>query len=161
MRASFGHPVRIDDGGLTFSSVVVVPVPCFGVDGLADTTEYSQRGQVVVLDVLFTHSAQKSDGGRSSVELGGLPLVDKVPVTRRGRIDRSRLEDGGGHTDTERTVDDVGVASDPANIGHAGVSVGLRVDVKNVFHGEEGRKKVATGGVDDTFGFASGARGLI
>jgi hypothetical protein len=44
---------------------------------------------------------------RSCVELSNLVLVDKVPVSRCVRVDRSRLEEGGGRTQSERTIDDV------------------------------------------------------
>lgn len=36
-------PERIDDGALSPSDVVVVPVPCLGIDGFAYATEDTER----------------------------------------------------------------------------------------------------------------------
>lgn len=46
---------------------------------------------------------------RSGVELSDLVLVDKVPVSRCIRVDRSRFEERGGRTQSERTIDDVAI----------------------------------------------------
>ena len=41
-RAGLGLEERVDDGGLLAADVVVEPVPCLGVDGLADRTDYAE-----------------------------------------------------------------------------------------------------------------------
>jgi hypothetical protein len=69
--------------------------------------------------------------------MGSLPFVDKVPVSRGGRVNGSGFEYSSGDSDTEGTVDDVGVTRDPSDVGHASEFVGLGVDIENVLHGEE------------------------
>ena len=53
----------------------------------------------------------------------------------------------------------VRVTSDPANIGHAGELV-LGVDIKHILDGQGGSEKVTSSGVDNTFWFTGGSRGL-
>jgi len=44
------------------------------------------------------------------------------------------------------------VTGDPSNIGHAGELV-IRVDIENIFDGDEGPEQIASSAVYDTFGF--------
>ncbi len=134
-------------------------MPSLRVDRLADGTENSQARKIVVLDVVLTHASEETDSGRCGVEVSHLPLVDKVPIPRCCRVYGRRLEDGGGDTVGEGPIDNVGVPSDPSDIGHASELVG-RVDVKDVLDGKKCSEKVAGGAVDDTFGFTGGSGGL-
>ena len=54
-----------------------------------------------------TQTTQQTDSSGRRVELGDLILINSLPVTRRGRIDRSGFEDGSCHTVSEGTVNDV------------------------------------------------------
>jgi hypothetical protein len=92
--------------------------------------------------------------------MGSLPFIDKVPVPRCGGVDGCGFEYGGGDSDTEWTVDNVGMASDPSYIGHTGEFIGLGVDIENVLHGKEGAEEVSRGGMDNSFGFTGGSGGL-
>ena len=107
--ASFGLPEGIDDGAFALADMVVVPVPCLGVDRLTDGTEDAERGEVVALDVVVAETTEETDGGGSGVELGEFVLLDGLPVARGCRVDRCRLEDGCGYAVGEGTVDDVTV----------------------------------------------------
>jgi Ca2+-binding RTX toxin-like protein len=51
------------------------------------------------------------------------------------------------------------VTGNPADIGHAGELV-LGVDIEDVLDGQGSSEKVTSSGVNDTFWFASGSRGL-
>ena len=51
------------------------------------------------------------------------------------------------------------MARNPSNVGHACETI-AGVDVKDVFDSQGGTEQIATGGVNDTFGLASRARGL-
>jgi hypothetical protein len=44
----------IDEGALSPSDVLVVLVPCLGVDGLAYAPYHTETGQVKALDVVLT-----------------------------------------------------------------------------------------------------------
>ncbi|KAI3481860.1 hypothetical protein L1887_55509 [Cichorium endivia] len=159
--ARLGHPVRVDNGALLTADVVVVPVPSLGVDGLTHRADDAQRRQVVLLDVLVAQAAQQTDRGGRRVELRELVLVHNLPVARRRRVHGCRLENERRHAVHQRTVDDVRVAGDPADVGHAGEAVALvRVHVKDVSQRERGAEQVACGGVHHTLGLAGGARGV-
>jgi hypothetical protein len=108
-RTGLGHPVRVDDGTFSSSDIVVVPVPRFRVDRFTNTSDNSQTGKVLVLDIGVAQSSKQSnsldksnnqrtfcansDGNtysRSGVELRDLVLVDKVPVSRRIGVEDRR-----------------------------------------------------------------------
>ena len=79
----------------------------------------SERRPVVFLHpfiFIFVQQAQCSGG---SVELVDLEPLYSFPITSRIRIRRYTLEQHGGGTVWERTVDNVRMTSDPANVGHA------------------------------------------
>lgn len=155
-----GHPVSVDDGTLAVhTGVFVVPVPGLGVDRLTDGTEDTEGRKVASLDKLVTHAAQETDSSGSSVELGSLPLFNKVPVSGGVGVDGSGLEHGGGSTEGKGTVDNVGMAGNPSYVGHASKLV-VRVDVKDVLDGEVGTEEVSTSCVDNTLGLAGRARGV-
>ena len=97
--------------------MLVVPVPRLGVDGLANASQNTQSAQIVLLDVLMAQTPEKTDGGRCRVELGKLMLLDGFPVARGSGIYRSRLENGGGNTKGERSID--GVAEEMSAISLA------------------------------------------
>ena len=49
----------------------------------------------------------------------------------RVRVGRVGLKKDGGSSVTERTIDDVGVASDPANVSHTGIHISRSI-VKHI-----------------------------
>jgi len=100
-------PESIDDGTLLLADVIVVPVPSLGVDRLANGTQYSDGAEIVGLDVVFSETAEETDGGWSRVEVGKLVFLSGLPVTGWGRVNGGRFEDSGGDTVEKRPVDDV------------------------------------------------------
>lgn len=102
-----GLPERIDDGTLTPSDNLVVPVPCLGVNRLADRTDDAQRAQVVLLYVLRAETTQEADRRGRRIELRQLVFVDCLPVPRRRGVDGSRLEDRGGGTVCQWPINDI------------------------------------------------------
>lgn len=153
MRTSLGHPVGIDNSALSFTRIIVEPMPGFGVDGFSDGSKDTQGRQVVVLDVFFTHSSKESDCSWGSVELSGLPFIDKVPISRWSRVDWGGFEYSSGDSVQKRTVDDISMTSDPSDIRHAGELV-VWVNVKDVFDGKLGAEEVSSSRVHDSLGFS-------
>ena len=100
-------PESVNDGTLLLADVVVVPVPSFGVDRLADGTQHSESAEVVGLGMVLAETTEETDSGGSGVEVGNLVLLDGLPVTGWGRVNGGGFEDGGGDTVKKRTVDDV------------------------------------------------------
>ena len=68
------------------SDVVIVPMPGLRVDRLADGPEYTKGAEVVILYMVFTKSAEQTNGSWCGVELSELVLLDRLPITRRSRI---------------------------------------------------------------------------
>jgi hypothetical protein len=70
-------------------------------------------------------------------------------------VDQSREEgegeEGGRKRTRERTVNDVGVAGNPSDVGHATVAV-FGVDIEDVFDGHERSEKVTSGRVNHALG---------
>lgn len=86
-------------------------------------------------------------------------FLDSFPVARGGGVDWGAFEYGGGHAVAEGAVDDVGVAGDPTNVGHAGEFV-IVVDVKDVFEGERSAEEVTTCSVHNALGFSGRSGGI-
>lgn len=108
----------IDDGSLLAADVVVQPVPCLGVDGLADGADDTEGAEVCLLHVRLTETTEETDGSGSGVEVGDAVLVDGLPEARWGGVDGSRLEHGGGDTVSERTVDNVASSNGSIRLAH-------------------------------------------
>ena len=138
--------------------MLVVPIPCLGVDRLSDTAQDTKAAEVVVLDVVGAETTKQTDSSRRGVELRKLVLLDSLPVARRGWVYGGGLEHGGRDIVGKQAIDDVGVASDLADVGHARKLVG--VDIEDVFDGHGGTEQVASRGVDNTLRLAGRARGL-
>src|SRR4029077_6398342 len=75
-----------------------------------------------------------------------------------GELRDAFIEHAGGG-EGERTVNNVGVAGDPADVGHAPVDV-FRVNVLIILGGARDVGEIATGAVLTTFGLAGGAAGV-
>ncbi|MNZ61758.1 hypothetical protein D3C78_798590 [compost metagenome] len=86
-------------------------------------------------------------------------LVDHLPEARGRRVARHALEDQRGRAVGQRTVDDVAVAGDPADVGGAPEDFAVAV-VQHVLEGHRCLQQVATGGVQHAFGFAGAAGGV-
>jgi hypothetical protein len=72
-------PEGVHDRTLHLPYMLVVPVPRFGVDRLADASQNAQAAQVVALHMVGTEAAEQADGSRGRVELGQLVLLDGLP----------------------------------------------------------------------------------
>ena len=91
-------PPSANNGTLLPSGVFVVPIPSFGVDGFTDATQHSDGAEVVSLGVVLAETTEETNSSGSSIELGGVVLLDDLPVMGWSRIDVGRLEDRGGDT---------------------------------------------------------------
>src|SRR5260221_8327597 len=75
-----------------------------------------------------------------------------------GKLRDAFIENTGG-AKSERAVDDVGVAGNPADVGHAPVDV-LGMDVLVILGGAGDVGEISAGAVLATFGLAGGAAGI-
>ena len=73
-------PERIDNGTLPLADMVVIPVPRFGIDRLADGAKHAERAEVMPLHVMLAKAAEETDGSWCGVELRQLVLLNGLPV---------------------------------------------------------------------------------
>src|ERR1017187_6399144 len=102
---------------------------------------------------------ESANGGGGGVEDGDLVVVDDFPKTGEvGPVGGAFVHEHGCSV-LKRTVEDVGVAGDPADVGRAPVDVFV-ADVEDVLGGEVGLHGIAARGVDEALGLAGGAGGV-
>ena len=128
--AGFGLPPGVDDGCFAFADDFVIPAPDFGLDGFADGGHVLE-GVVVFFWFVGAGFAEHANGGGRSVEDIDAETFGDAPGTSGvGELRDAFVENAGGG-EGERAVDDVRVAGDPADVGHAPIDVaGLNVLVK-------------------------------
>ncbi len=154
--AGLGLPPGVDDRAAVVADHVVVPLPGFRIDRLADGAEQAQRFARGLLHRVVAALHQRADGGRRGVEDVDLVLVAHFPEARGGRIVRHALEHQADGAVRERPVDDVAVAGDPADVGGAPVDVAV-VIVEHVLVRDRGVDHVAAGGVQHALRLAGRA----
>lgn len=106
-----------------------------------------------MLDKVVTSTLQESQSGRGNIELCDLVLGNNIPVSAEVGVCRSALENDGCNTEQQRCVNNVCVASNPANITTTEEYV-LVVDVENVLARGSGSQEVTASGVHNTLGLA-------
>src|SRR5690606_16525438 len=110
-----GAPAAADDA--------VIPFPRRGIDGFTDRTQQAQSREVVLRRMFVAPLDEGANGGGRSVENVDLVLLDDFPEAIELReIGRALVHDG-RRADKKRSVDDVAVTGDPADIGGAPVDV--------------------------------------
>ena len=156
--AGFRLPVGIHDGGLALSHHIIIPLPHLGFDGFA------HRGHVFELVVVLgrfirTDLPQRTNGRRCRVKDVHIQILGNPPGASGIRIGGYAFVDDRGCGDGQGTVDDIGMARDPADVGHAPVYIrGMDVLDKLGSSGRVGQ--VTAGAVLAPLGLAGGAAGV-
>jgi hypothetical protein len=156
--AGLGLPPGVGDGGLALAHLRVVPAPDLGLDRLADR-RHGLEVVVVLSRLLGAYLAQHPDRGRRGVEDVDAEFLGDPPRPAGVGIVRDALVDHGRSAESQRAVHDVGVAGDPAYVGHAPVHV-VGVDVLVVLGGSGHVGQVAAGRVLGALGAAGGPAGV-
>ena len=156
--AGLGLPPGVDDDRLALADRAVVPAVDLGLDRLA------HRGHVLEVVVVLgrlvrADLAQHPDRGGGGVEDVHPEPFGDPPGTPGVRVVRRALVEHAGGAERERAVDDIGVAGDPADVGHAPVRV-VRMDVLVVLGRPGHVGQVAAGGVLAALGTPGGAAGV-
>ena len=157
--AGFGLPPGVDDRAAIVADHVVVPLPCFRIDRLADGAEQAERFARGFLHRIIAALHQGADCGRRRVDDVDLVLVADLPETRTGRIIRHAFEHHRDGAVGERAIDDVAVAGNPADVCGAPVDVAV-VIVEHVLVRDRGIDEITAGGVQHAFRFARRAGGI-
>jgi len=155
---SLGLPVGVTNVSLLLANLLEVPLPDFRSNGLTDRAKDTQVLHLV-LDVLVTSTLEQAQSGGSNVELSNLVLLDNIPIAREVGVGGGTFENNGGTSQEQRSVDDIGVTSDPANVTTAEEAV-IVVDVKDVLTSHGSTEQVTSGGVHDTLGLTGGTGGV-
>lgn len=138
--------------GLLFAYNLKVPLPDLSGNRLADRTKHTELLHLM-LHMLVTCTLEQPQSSRCNVELGDVVLLNNVPVAGEVRVRWSALENNRSDTKKERSIDDIGMASNPANVTTAEEDI-LVVDVEDVLAGRRCTYQVAGGGMHDTLWLA-------
>ena len=157
--AGLGLPPGVDDRATAFADHAVVPLPRLRIDRLADGAEQPQRLARGLLHRLVAGLHQRPDRGRRGVDDVDLVLVANLPEAGHARIVRHALENHRGGAVRERSIDDVAVPGDPADVGGAPVDVAVVV-VEDVLVRHRHVDVVAAGRVQHAFRLPGRARGV-
>lgn len=112
-----------------------------------------------MLHVLIAGTLQQPQCSRRDVELCDVVLCADVPVSAEVRVCWRAFKDNSGNTKEQRRIDDIRVASDPADVATAEEDIRV-VNVENVLAGHCCAEQVAGSRVHDTLGLAGRARGV-
>ena len=157
--ARLGLPPGVDERAPAAADDIVVPLPRLLVDGLPHRSDDLQCGQVVSLREAGLAGHQGADGRGRGVELIDLQLLADLPKAGRRRPGRDALKHDGRGAVEHRSVDDVAVAGDPADVRGAPIHV-ARLVLEDVGEAVARIDHVAPAGVDHALGLARTAGGV-
>jgi len=118
----FRLPPGVHDDGFALANHFVIPAPDFRLDGLADGGHVLEA-VVMFFGLLGARFAKHANGGGRGVEDVHIEAFGDAPGTPGIRELRDAFVNDAGGSKSERAIDDVGMAGDPADIGHAPVHV--------------------------------------
>ena len=153
IREIMTDPTYVENLRVLLSDHLEIPLPHLSGNGLSNATKCTEVLHLVA-NVLIASTLEQTQGGGGHVELRDFVLLDNVPVSRKVGIGGSALENDSRRAKKQGSVNNVGVASDPANVTTAEEAV-LGVDVKGVLSGHSSANKVSSSGVHDTLGLSS------
>ena len=136
----------------------MIPLPDFRLDGFADGGHVLEV-VVIFLRLVAAGLAQHANSGRRSVENVDVEAFRDAPGTSGiGKL-RHAFVKNAGSGQRHRSIDDVGVAGDPADVSHAPVHV-VGMDVLVILGRAGDVGEVAAGAMLAALGFAGGAAGV-
>ena len=151
-------PPGVDNHRLTLADGFVVPAPNLGLDGF---THCGHVLEVVVVlgGFIMTGFAQHANGRGRGVEDVDIQALGDSPYPARVGVGRDTFVEDAGRSQRQRTVNNIGVARDPADVGHAPVNI-LGMNVLDVFGGTGHIREVAASAVLAAFGLSGAAAGV-
>ena len=109
--------------------------------------------------IFLAPTHKSADGGGRGVQNAHAILGDHIPETIPPRVIRRTLVHHRGRPVSQRAVDDIAVAGDPANIGGAPVNV-ILFQVENPLGGGLRPQQIPRRAMDNPLGLARGAAGI-
>src|ERR1700730_9796777 len=120
--AGFGLPPGVHDDRLALAHDLVVPLPDLRLNGFANGS-HMLEAVVVNLGFVTAGFAKHADGRGGSVENVDVQAFGDAPgAAGVGELRDTLIEDAGGRQ-SHRAVDDIGMAGDPSDVGHAPVDI--------------------------------------
>src|SRR5882762_2233738 len=154
----FRLPPGVDDNSFALANGFVIPLPDFRLDRLPDGGHVLEV-VVVILRLIAAGLAEHADGGGGSVENVDVEAFGDAPGAAGVWELRDSFVEDAGCGERHRAVNDVGMAGDPADVGHAQVDV-FGMNVLVILGGAGDVGEVASGAVLAALGFAGRAAGV-
>mmetsp|Transcript_4101 Transcript_4101/g.9124 ORF Transcript_4101/g.9124 Transcript_4101/m.9124 type:complete len:342 (+) Transcript_4101:442-1467(+) len=120
-------PISINHSTVALSDDIKIPLPSSRIDWLSNRTQHLQRRQIVFFRSIITEPHQTTNRSGGGIKDSNLVTLHHIPVTTVIWIHWSGLEHEGRDTIQKRTVDDVGVSSNPSCIGNARIHIFVRI----------------------------------
>ena len=159
VRAGLGLPPGVDDRAAFVSDIPVKPHPGLGIDRFPNGAEKSQRGKVMLFEMLVTPLHEGADGRRGGVKDRDPVLGDQLPETvRLGPVRGPFVHEAGGAVG-KRSVDEIAVTGDPADVGRAPVDI-LLPEVEDILGRGIRSHQIAARGVEDPLRLSGRAAGV-
>ena len=136
-----------------------IPHPGLGVNGLAHRSQQPYAGDIIILGPFLAGLHEHPDGRRCGVEDGDLVVLDDLEKPTKVRVVRSALIHHACCTEAERSINYVGVACDPSDIGCAPPDISV-LDIEDPMQSLSRSHAVSAVDVLDTLGFAGSAGGV-
>ena len=154
----FGLPPGIDNYRLTFAHYIVIPAPDLGLDRLSHCSHVFEV--VVVLGgFIVTGLAQHANGCRRGVKDVDIQALGDSPRPPGVGIGGNAFVEDAGGGQRQGTINNIGVARDPSDVGHAPVNI-FGMNVLDVLGCAGHVGEVAAGTVLAAFGLSGAAAGV-
>ena len=134
-------------------------MPGIFIDGFSNCTQYFKGGKIIILHVLQVLLGQGADDSRSGIELVDLMLFHDLPEASVMRMIGNAFEHHRCGTVEQRSVNNITMTGDPADIGGAPVDI-IFVVLEYIFEGESGVDHITRIGVDHSLGHPGGSGGV-
>src|SRR5690606_5137838 len=148
--AGFGLPPGIYYGAFFLSYIVVIPVPGLFVYRFAYRTQHFKGRQIVLFYDFSALLCQCPDGCRCGIKLVYPVLFYNVPEASKIGIMGYAFKKNTGSTVAQRTVDNITVTGNPANISGTPINIGFAI-LKYILKGIGGIYHIACRGMHHDF----------
>ena len=125
--AGFGLPPGIDNRAALFADHIVIPQPGFRINRLTNRAQNADRFATGLFDRAVAFAHQGAQRRRRSIENIDVVLVAHFPTARGIGIGRHALKHHRGRAIGERSIENIGVTGDPADICGAPVDVTIMI----------------------------------
>ena len=153
--ARFRLPPGVDDRATAVADHAPVPFPGVGVDRFAHGAQQAKRFSGMPCHPIVAFALEGANGRRSGVEDRDAEPVDRLPEAAEVGIVGDAVEHDALRSHHQRSVNDVAMPGDPADVGSAPEDV-VGPIVEDPVEGRRDPGCVAAGSVDDALRLSGG-----